>query len=67
MSQTKSPAAPPAKSAAKAPARAAADVADLTPGKPAGYIPNGKPNVLAEAGGVRVVSDDVRVWKELVE
>jgi hypothetical protein len=66
VSQTKSPAAPPAKLAAKAPARAAAN-ADLTPGKPEGYTPKGKVTVLAEAVNVRVVSDDVRVWKELVE
>lgn len=33
---------------------------------PEGYKPQGKVRVLAESDGVRVVSDDVRVWKEAV-
>lgn len=38
--------------------------AALSPTKPEGYEPVGELVVLAENGGVRVVSDDVRTWKE---
>lgn len=42
---------------------------DLLPTVPQGYKPTGKVRVVSENAdaGVRVVSDDVRVWKEAAE
>ena len=37
------------------------------PLKPEGYKPKGKVRVLSESNGVRVVCDDVNVWKEAAE
>lgn len=37
------------------------------PLRPEGYKPAGKVHVLSESNGVRVVCDDVRVWKEAAE
>lgn len=39
----------------------------VTPTAPADYTPKGKVRVLSELGGVRVVCDDVRTWKEAAE
>lgn len=67
MSQPKAPAATAAKKAPAAKAApAAASDGELTPAKPEGYEPVGDVRVIAEKGGVRVVADDVRVWKERV-
>lgn len=70
----KAPAKPAASPAPKAPekpaagpaakARAADDEAGLSPARPEGYKTQGKVQVIAERNGVRVLSDDVRVWKE---
>lgn len=58
---TSPPAEKPAPASAPAPRKAQRD---LSPTVPAGYKPQGKVRTLAEKGGVRVVSDDVRTWKE---
>lgn len=60
---------PSAKAPPKAAKRASVSVAaeSLTPAKPEGYTPVGDVVVLAEENGVRVVSDNVRTWKELAE
>lgn len=57
------PTSPPAEKPTPAPAPRKAQ-RDLNPTVPAGYKPQGKVRTLAEKGGVRVVSDDVRTWKE---
>ncbi|HRQ63889.1 MAG TPA: hypothetical protein PKZ76_03345 [Xanthomonadaceae bacterium] len=55
--------APPASSDQAAPSPRKAK-RSLSPAAPAGYKPQGKVRTLSEKGGVRVLSDDVRVWKE---
>lgn len=65
MSQSKTPAAQASKNpAAKRAAAQPSDDSALLPAKPADYEPEGEVKVLAESKGVRVVADDVRVWKE---